>query len=278
MRIFKGIVIGNEERRSGMEENMNRYLSVLALKVRTSVYKILGIMAVMAGVQMLDFYLVGCRLSREAAAWNENQMNQLPFTFIRLIRESHLQWIFLMAILGVELVLLTSGGQRGKGKTKETLWRLQISPRTVFVLWAVCHGIMLLMLILLQILIVVVLHRIYLGQVDAGKIPQSLFLACSENGLLHGLLPIGDMVKGIRLISVFLAWSVGTVYFGYVNWVTYYRRCILILGYLVWSSVHMVFVSDLPALDWILIVMSWICMLCMGISVKGGWGYEMGEM
>ena len=258
---------------------MKKYISVLALEVRSTIYKLL---LILAGMTILEATLLSRafeRMRSECERWGKTlkELDYLPFSLEMVVEESHIQVVFLASLAAVAAVLLWAGSEHGKAKSRESLWRLRISPRTVFAIFSVYHVICFGMVIMTQILIVWGFDLVYRQVICSEKAPQVLFMAFQVNGFLHGLLPMWDALKSVSLLSLLLAWGMGTVYFGYIGLAGYQKGCSILLGFLTFSMFLLAAGPEARSINWWLIGLSAVCIISILWSVKGVWGYEMGE-
>lgn len=268
---------------------MKKYLSVLALDVRSSVYKIFLIVGAMAAVQLADFYFVITGMMTEATqraaemvtAGNDwYTQEKLPFTMEQALEESHIQIIFAVALAGIFAVLTWSAGERGKAKTKHFLWRLRIGRKQVFAVWSIYHVLCFLAVIAVQISVVVGMHAMYQETVAAGRAPQALFLVFYRDSFLHGLLPLSDWFRVVRMLCFVIIWGLTTAYLGYIG---YYRTGNRVrLGLPLYVSILMgVIVAVGVELLWLELVTVGAGIICSGViaaSVLGVFGEEYDEM
>ena len=145
---------------------MKKYLSVLALEVRSSIYKVCGIMILMVLTQMVDYILVLRKIIKEREGWNSpvssSQIGgimgeRLTVTFSEMVSQCHARWIFVAAVVLISLIFVWSSSERGKSRTKFCLWRLRISERQVFALCCTYHIIFYLVLVFLWLPLVLVI-------------------------------------------------------------------------------------------------------------------------
>lgn len=267
---------------------MKKYLSVLALDVRSSVYKIFLIVGAMAAVQLADFYFVITGMMTEATqraaematAGNDwYTQEKLPFTMEQALEESHIQIIFAVALAGVFAVLMWSAGERGRAKTKNFLWRLRIGRKQVLAVWSIYHVLCFLAVIAVQISVVVGMHTMYQETVAAGRAPQALFLAFYRDSFLHGLLPLSDWFRVVRLLCFVITWGLATVYLGYRGFGT---GSGVRLGLHFYVSILMGVIAAVGVeLFWLELVTVGAGIICSGViaaSVLGVFGEEYDEM
>lgn len=166
---------------------MKKHLSVFMLMARSSIYKILGLLALMAAVEGALFCFV---LSRGDVGG--------AYSLELMIQQSHILWVFGAGFLLMTLLLALTGCE-GKSKCGYTLKRLSVSERWVFFWQSVYNVLCYLLLWAVQILIAVALCRLYEGLAAPEYVSgQTVFLAFYRSDFLHSLLPFEDAVFWVR--------------------------------------------------------------------------------
>ncbi|MBQ8231821.1 MAG: hypothetical protein IJZ34_07855 [Lachnospiraceae bacterium] len=163
---------------------MKKYISVLALEVRSTIYKLLLILAGMIILEVTLLWRALARMRSEYERWGKTlkELDYLPFSLEMVVEESHIQVVFLASLAAVATVLLWAGSDHGKAKSRESLWRLRVSPRTVFAIFSVYHVICFAVVIVTQILVVCGFDLFYRQVICSEKVPQVLFMAFQMNG------------------------------------------------------------------------------------------------
>ncbi len=262
---------------------MKKYLSVLALDVRSTIYKILLILIIMALTQVVDYKNVFQNMVEERQEWSTPVSNtlvssasvssvpteQLPFTWNEVLRQCHAKWIFLAAIVMCSVVFIWSTSERGKCKTKFSLSRLRISKKQVFAVFCGYHIVVYLALIALQILLVLWMHRVYQAQVGVERAPQALFLAFYRDGFLHAILPLSDVPGLLCLVSFVLTWGVGTTYIGYMGLQKHRNACSVVLYIMLTQALFLAVGIGLLWITIVSILVSVVSIYLMLLSVAG---------
>lgn len=258
---------------------MRKYLSVLALDVRSSIYKIFCVLVIMVLTQVVDYNLVLQRIIEERQGWNtpmpslENTgvvpAERLIATFNEVMELCHARWIFLMAVVVSSVIFIWSSSERGKSRIRRSLWRLRISRRQVFAVFCSYHIVVYLVLIAVQILLILWMHQVYQMQIGMEKAPQALFLAFYRNSFLHGIVPLSDGLGVFRLLSFVAVWGVGTTYIGYVGFAAHRNACSVVIEVMLAVAVILSAGVDLFWFNVMCILVSVISIFIMLLSVSG---------
>lgn len=166
---------------------MKKHISVFMLMARSTIYKLLGLLILMAAVEGILFWLI---LSRGAL--------EDGFSLELVIRQSRIIWVFGVCFLLMTLLLSLTGCE-GKSRCGYTLRRLSVSERWVFVWQSVYNVLCYLLLWAVQILTVIALCRLYEAKAAPEYVSgQTVFLAFYRSGFLHSLLPFEETVFWVR--------------------------------------------------------------------------------
>lgn len=169
---------------------MKRWLSVLTPAARLSVWKVLLLSVLAAGVQVLLFLTL-----------SQKSNGEIPGSFFLLesaVQTSLLSLVFAVGLVLVCTVLVLPGTERG-AKTGYTLRRLSVDERVVVLLWGGINALLLLTFCGVQTAAALALSQYYLQTLPAEfSNHQSLFLAFSRSPYLHALLPMWDWGLTIR--------------------------------------------------------------------------------
>lgn len=180
---------------------MRKHLSVLMLAARSSIYKVLGLLLLMTGLEGAALYLTLAR----SPAWGH------PVSLEELIEQSRVSWILAAAFVLITAVLCLTGCEFGS-KQGYTLRRLQISEKSVFAWQCVYNAACLVLLWAVQTGIALAFCAWYTANAEPGTVTnQTLFLAFYRSGLLHSLLPLSDWLRWLRnfLLLLGLAMAAG---------------------------------------------------------------------
>lgn len=183
---------------------MKKYASVCMLYVGSAANRLFGILALMIGVETLQFWLTMTR----HPSW------ELKIVFLH----SRIIWT-----MGVILVLWTmTWAMFSHAKAKYTLERLRISRRSTVLCHGACAAVSYILLWGVQVLLLLVLFHWYgvhtpptqitidcLGTAEIHTIhhygPQTIAQMFYGVPVLHGLLPLGDWPFYVRNLVLVLA-------------------------------------------------------------------------
>ena len=166
---------------------MKQHLSVLMLIVRSSFYKVIAILVVMAATQ--------AGLFRYALQSNlESGYHHLETA----VSSSGLAWIFAAAFLLITYVLSRTGCKSGS-QPGYTIQRLRISEKTFFIWQAIYNAIIYILLLAIELLLLFALARQWQSQADPNLIgAQSIYLAFYRSAFMHCICPLDDIWLWIR--------------------------------------------------------------------------------
>lgn len=158
---------------------MNRYLSVFGLSARSTLYKLIGVIVIMAVVQAGMFLY---------ALNNADGSMLLEY----LIDDSKIAFAFGLGFIAYYAVLC--GISKNTSNATMTMHRLSIQERTAN--WiAVIYNIMALTILLAaELAVCLALSKVYLNSDISGNYQHVLFTAFYRSDLLHALLPLEDYI------------------------------------------------------------------------------------
>lgn len=168
---------------------MRKHLSILMLLARSSVYKIITLLAVMTAVEAILFY--------RAISLSDTMLEVV-------VDRSYISFVFAAACVLMTIILWLPGCEFGS-KTGYTIKRLSVSVKSFYIL-QVLHNIMCYLLLwLLQVVIMYVFSNWWLSAVNPDYInSQSIVLAWYRSPLLHRLMPLASIsgwLRNILLVS-----------------------------------------------------------------------------
>lgn len=217
---------------------MKKYLSVPALDVRITIYKIFVILLLMSAVQLADFYRTTQKLIHEFTEYGWLTVDGVPsepgmpiITFDRVLEECHMQVIFAVALTVTAGVLLWAAAGRCKGKSRQHLWRLCTPKSHNFLLFGLYHVICFGMVLATEVVTVIGMYKMHQVMAVSGSVPQGLLMAFYRNSFLHGLYPMADWFETLKLLCFVLTWGLFTAYMGHVGFGPDVRVKGLVLGY-----------------------------------------------
>lgn len=175
---------------------MKSSFSVFLLFLRHSVWKVLLLLAVMAGVELGLF----------AALTPDPAAHSLETCLAACGRPLGIVLLTGFVSLGC---LLLADGAGGQHRLSYTLDRLAVPPRAVLACQAVYN--LLAWLLFGAVQAAALLGCFWLYQRQGGYVgPQTVFLACWQNELVHSFLPMEDVVRWLRNLVLALGLAVTT--------------------------------------------------------------------
>ena len=173
---------------------MKSSFSVFLLFLRHSVWKVLLLLAAMAGVELGLF----------TALMPDPATHSLETCLAACGRPLGIVLLMGFASLGC---LLLADGAGGKHRLSYTLDRLAVSPRAVLACQAVYN--LLVWLLFGAVQAAALLGCFWLYQRQGGYVgPQTLFLTCWQNELVHSFLPMEDVLRWLRNLILALGLAV----------------------------------------------------------------------
>ena len=164
---------------------MKKHLSVLMLAARLTIFKVIGLLAVMSGVQIALFISV---------------MDRYPTRVLSsLLGDCHLGLVAMVGFVPLCVLLANSGNGSGGSRSVYTLRRLSVTELAATGWWAVYNSLVCLVFWLWEALTVLGLCLFYVHRAPEELVgPQTAFLACYEVNFLHKLIPLGDISGWVR--------------------------------------------------------------------------------
>lgn len=169
---------------------MKRWLSVLTPAARLSLWKVLLLSALAAGVQVLLFLTVPLDTQYDP--------HNVSLSLEGVVHQGNLSLAFSVGFVLVCAALVLPGVERG-AKTSYTLRRLAVDERVVVLLWGGVNALLLLIFWGIQAAAALALSRYYLQIMPTEYVnQQTLLMAFSRSPYLHALLPMWDWGLTIR--------------------------------------------------------------------------------
>ena len=171
---------------------MKKHSSVFMLMARSTIYRVLGLLILMAVAEAGLFWL---RLQQGAIDGN--------FSLEAIISESRLSWACAAFFLFVNVIL--SWGSYTISDTY-TAARLSVSGKAVYLWQCIYNTLCYLLFWMVQILIGIGLCRVYEALAPAEFVSnQTVFLAFYRSKFLHSFLPFEDTWVWVRNILLVVA-------------------------------------------------------------------------
>lgn len=172
---------------------MRRYISVFEMIVRSSVYKVIGILAALVLVEVGTFYI--CL---------QQPLAQIQPNLEEVVDQSHFSIIALIAYMLLSVILVRPGMNVGSMQSY-TLKRLRIQEKYIFVLQTIYNVLCYVLLWGTQVGILLVVSQFYMQyQISAIRTNQTIFLAFHRNEFMHAILPLQDSFKWFLLMGSIL--------------------------------------------------------------------------
>ncbi len=162
---------------------MKRHLSVFMLYARSAVWRLLALLTAMGLAQTLLF-LLALRGSADGS-------------LEAVLRASRIHYVFGAAFLLLTALVCLPGCNFG-AKPGYTLRRLCVSERAAFLWQSICNVCCYLILWAAELLLALLLCRIYSARRAELITGQTLFLAFYRSDFLHSLLPFEDALFWVR--------------------------------------------------------------------------------
>lgn len=177
---------------------MKKQGSIWMLLVHSTLYKLLAVWAVVAGVQTVLFV----QAVRKASILQNSTLEGASLAMEALVAQSHMAVVFGVGLVLTALVLALIAWRDGAGLT---LCRLRTTPRAVYLCHTGCAFLCFVLYWALQAVLVAALAR-WVGSLEGAAIgPQDFFLACWRSRFLHGLYPLMDWAvfcKNLALLGL----------------------------------------------------------------------------
>ena len=164
------------------------------LFVRSTIYKVLGILVLMCGLEFLLFNRAMTRAQSEG-------MPGLEW----VVEKSWIHVVFFIALLGTFL-LLASVGSSKKINYAYTLNRLRITENWILFWQGLYNTLCFALILFVQISAAILLCHYYVeNSVDATITHQTIFLAFYRNAFLHSLIPFDEVYSiSANIIVLFI--------------------------------------------------------------------------
>lgn len=168
---------------------MKRYVSVFEMLVRSSIYKVLAVLALMVIVEVI---MLIC-------AWLQPIATMQP-NIEEWVERSRIMIPFLAAYWLVTKVLSSSGTNTGSMQAY-TLQRLRIPEKKLYLLQCIYNMFIYTLLWMTQLLLLFVATDIYMNYKTGVIITnQTVFLAFYRNAFMHSILPLEDIFGWSTLV------------------------------------------------------------------------------
>ena len=168
---------------------MKRYVSVFEMIVRSSIYKVLAVLALMVIVEVIMLIF----------AWIQPIVTLQP-NIEEWVERSRIMFPFLAAYWLITKVLASSGTNVGSMQAY-TLQRLRIPEKKVYLLQCIYNMFCYTLLWRIQLLILLVVAEVYMKHKTGVLLTnQTVFLAFCRNDFMHSILPLEDIFGWFTLV------------------------------------------------------------------------------
>ena len=190
-----------------MTDKIRKYASVFGLYARGSIFKVLGILLCMSGIQIGLF--LKCYVP--SSGWSyENP-------FVVAVTDCGIPKVFAVTFLVVTILLCRTGTEYSS-KTGYTLRRLCVSERATFFCQAIYNVFVYILFLATQIVVIFGLGMIFLkSEPENYRNVQAIFLAFYSDGFLHAVLPLEDIGLWGRNFCWLVALGMTTAEFSYLQ-------------------------------------------------------------
>ena len=176
---------------------MKQFFSVIMLAARSSLYKVLLLLALLGAVEGYLFYRA---LDREAS-------------LIGIFENSYIPFACAIGFALLCLLLCRSGCMSGGSRIDYTLRRLSVSERGVTYAWAIYNTACFLLLWGFQLALALLFCHIYMRGADPALAGiQTVFLSFYHSPFLHSLLPLAETSRYVRNFAFVLALGCTSAY------------------------------------------------------------------
>jgi len=231
---------------------MRKNLSIFMLAVRFTIYKVIGLLAVMSGVQA-GLFLWAMKRRPEG-------------NLISLLTESRLEWAALIGFVFLCIFLCACGDGSGRTRSVYTIRSLSVSELATTGWWAFHHSLMYLVFWLWEAFSLLGLCLIYSNWMPEATVgPQTVFIACYQVDFMHRLIPLADISGWIR--NGVMVWGLGicssaSAYHGRREnraRAIWFMAIIAVVGFAGWMGRSPI--ADVQLTLWGIIVAGWAAMV-----------------
>lgn len=187
---------------------MKKYLSVAALYIRSSLYRVLLVILVMVACEGAVFGGVLYSAVRESIDSREI----CPPNLETLVAYSHLGWICVAAFVIVFVLLMLAAGN-SKSATRFTLKRLRIPDNHIFWIHAFTSMLYFFLFWAAQVVFLYVIAEIYVRCPIMPHTGQTVMMMFYRNGFWHGMFPLSDVLVHIRNVLLLAELGIATACF-----------------------------------------------------------------
>jgi len=164
---------------------MKRYVSVFEMFTRSSLYKVLLILATMAVAQLVSFYMT--------------MQEHSDVILSDLIDKSCFSWIWKIAYILVTIAIVLPSCNMGSVQDY-TLGRLRIKEKRVHLVQSLYNTLCYVLLWMTEVVVLLATSTYYLKTTKLAVSNQTVFLEFYKSPMMHSILPLEDIPGWILLI------------------------------------------------------------------------------
>ena len=200
--------------KKGSQDKMKKYISIVELFARSTIYKIVILLFVMGALQVFRF----CQVMAE---WIPLSLYELDFQAVEhhslewLIEHSNSGVFMAAAFVGMTVILCMNGSDIGS-KCSYTLQRLQVTEKTVFVIQSLYNIACYLLLFGAQTVVFLIQSRLYTQHASIVT-NQTVFLAVYRSDFMYSVLPLEGSLRVISNILFVAGCGVSAAVFTYLQ-------------------------------------------------------------
>ena len=199
---------------------MKKHISVFGFYARSSIYKVLLVLLLMALAETTAFlFQFQGELENYYALLEQVTHGNAEVAYLarpeQLLGNGYVSAVFAVAVMAVSVTLCLPGCEFG-AKTSYTLKRLQVSERACFFWQVLCSLMLYLLVYAVQIAVIFGLAKYYINHVPANLVGnQSVFLMFYRSEFLHSLLPLADIRIWVRNLFLLFGLAFAAAGFSY---------------------------------------------------------------
>jgi len=184
------------------------------LFVRSAIFKVLGLFAVMCAAEIFLFRSVMNRVDLSQLTYKYAGHTGQGIEYI--IQDSRIIWVLGITYILLTVILLKNCA--GSGKQVYTFQRLSISEHQVFWWQAACNTGFYFLLWAVQCAVILVICAMYMNTAsDSITSGQTIFLAFYRSKFIHNLIPLEQTWRWVRNILTMAGLGIAAAYTSYIQ-------------------------------------------------------------
>lgn len=193
---------------------MKKYISILELFARNTIYKVLLVLLAMGVTQFAMF-------RKAMLEWIPMDYYDLDFQAIEhytleyMVDRSNSHIFMGIAFVLITAILCWNGCNIGS-KSNYTLQRLQVKEKTIFIMQSIYNSFCYVLLLGAQIVVFLLQAGVYVTQSEHVT-NQTVFLAFYRNDFMHSILPLEGAMRWITNILILLGCGMSAAVFTYLQ-------------------------------------------------------------